>query len=233
MAQISSFIPLIDEDTSEDPSSVPQVVPATNNNSTREISGLDTGDGLVLGCIKDAPNDSPTDGSDVGPTRQRNSTGTNVRLVPKRARTNVKPATQLREASDEVYKMTARKRGYCVIINNLDFDGRLKYRHGSKEEGEMLERLFQQLGFEVVQIYDAKRDQMIDTFEEYSKIGDQWMCDAFIGIVLTHGDVDNLVHGSDGMVVEVAQLIDFFNNRRCPALIHKPKMFFIQACRGR
>ena len=231
MAQVLPPIPLIDEDEqvtapvgADEPSSV------TSGN----VNGLlEKKDGPGLSCLRLEPNGTESEGTDVGATRRRNSSGTQVRRPPNTSRVEVRCSTHLREPSDKVYKMTAPKRGYCVIINNLNFEGfPLLERHGSKEEGEMLEQLFTQLGFEVNQIVDASRDRMRESFKEYSEKPDQINCDAFIGIILSHGGKDNLIHGCDNYSIEVEQLIDFFNNKNCPALVNKPKIFFVQACRG-
>lgn len=232
-------IPFVDEDGARGGSDelsnstqnklIIHVAPAESNGQS------DAKDGLGLSCMTVDPDrhdsDEGSDEGDAGPTCSRRNSGKGATLRQPPKGVNVTRATFLMESSD-IYKMTARKRGYCVIINNLDFGGNLEYRHGSKEEGIILEELFEQLGFEVTQVVNATRDQMKSTFEEFAKKPDQYLCDAFIGIILTHGEKDNLVRASDNRAVEVERLIDNFNNKNCEGLIGKPKIFFVQACRG-
>ena len=56
--------------------------------------------------------------------------------------------------------------------------------------------------------------------------------DAFVGIVMTHGQKDNMIQGVDEKFVKTEAILENFNNRNCEALIGKPKLFFFQTCRG-
>ena len=53
--------------------------------------------------------------------------------------------------------------------------------------------------------------------------------DSFICCILTHGE-QNIVHGADSIPVSLLDMIGVM--KMCKTLINKPKMFFIQACRG-
>lgn len=48
---------------------------------------------------------------------------------------------------------------------------------------------------------------------------------------MTHGSQDGKVFGADGQFM-VQELWENFIGDKCPSLIGKPKLFFIQACRG-
>ena len=54
--------------------------------------------------------------------------------------------------------------------------------------------------------------------------------DAFVCFILSHGE-DGVICGVDGNTVEVERIVSGF--RENPTLVGKPKLFFIQACRGR
>jgi hypothetical protein len=61
----------------------------------------------------------------------------------------VKKATNLISGSN-VYQMHSNPRGFCLIINNVDFDNnRFPRRMGSDEETQRLFLIFTQLYFEV------------------------------------------------------------------------------------
>jgi len=49
--------------------------------------------------------------------------------------------------------------------------------------------------------------------------------------MMSHGDEDKKIFTRDGSI-EVDSLWKFFTGDRCPTLCGKPKLFFIQACRG-
>ncbi|XP_029115116.1 caspase-3-like [Scleropages formosus] len=53
----------------------------------------------------------------------------------------------------------------------------------------------------------------------------------FVCVVLSHGDEGHIL-GTDGKAVPVGKLSATLTARRCPSLWGKPKLFFVQACRG-
>lgn len=56
--------------------------------------------------------------------------------------------------------------------------------------------------------------------------------DCFICCVLSHGKSEG-VYGTDDNLVSVDEIREPFNGSNCRNLAGKPKLFFIQACRGR
>ena len=52
----------------------------------------------------------------------------------------------------------------------------------------------------------------------------------FACILLSHGE-ENLIYGTDGKTA-IKDLTAHFRGDRCKTLLEKPKLFFIQACRG-
>ena len=48
---------------------------------------------------------------------------------------------------------------------------------------------------------------------------------------MSHGGEKGIL-GTCGESYDVDEIVDFFKGDRCPVLITKPKLFFIQACRG-
>ncbi|KAG5267699.1 hypothetical protein AALO_G00224660 [Alosa alosa] len=132
-------------------------------------------------------------------------------------------------SSIEVYNMNSKPRGTCVIFNNVNFtDG--KKRSGSDQDADALENTFKWLGFEVKVLRDRGVQDMKDKLEELSKkVTDADCC--FICCVLSHGNATG-VQGCDNAVLPICDILSPFSGIRCPALAGKPKVFFIQACRG-
>ena len=50
---------------------------------------------------------------------------------------------------------------------------------------------------------------------------------------MTHGDYGDVLYGTTGQGIVIQEVIETFSGTRCPTLIGKPKIFIIQACRGR
>ncbi|KAM6978422.1 caspase-8 [Tautogolabrus adspersus] len=131
------------------------------------------------------------------------------------------------------YPMTAKKRGFCLIINNNDFSKSkqgLQMREGTMRDEECLIKVFKWLGFQVVIERDCNREKMLDVVQDHGKIDHSGM-DCLVCCVLSHGEQDG-VFGVDGLTVALKELKEPFNGLKCPSLAEKPKLFFIQACQG-
>ncbi|XP_030834961.1 caspase-7-like [Strongylocentrotus purpuratus] len=55
--------------------------------------------------------------------------------------------------------------------------------------------------------------------------------DCFIFAILTHGE-EGSIYGTDERLVKIEDIVGPFGSDRCPTLNGKPKLFFLQACRG-
>jgi hypothetical protein len=139
---------------------------------------------------------------------------------------------------DNCYQMQSLLRGYCLIINNVNFDNNMfEERFGSDADAKRLDEVFQELGFKVYLKRNKTAeemiklcDQMVKQINNYLK-GNMKPMDAFVLIILSHG-TENAVYSTDGIVVDIFDMIEKFNNQNCIGLRGSPKMFFIQACRG-
>ena len=54
--------------------------------------------------------------------------------------------------------------------------------------------------------------------------------DCFVCCILTHAGDQGKLFGVDGKVLNILEATSVFKGLRCPSLIGKPKVFFIQAC---
>jgi len=53
----------------------------------------------------------------------------------------------------------------------------------------------------------------------------------FVMFVLSHGE-DGHFYALNGAKISIEKVIANFDGSNCPALLGKPKLFFIQACQG-
>lgn len=172
-----------------------------------------------------------------------------------------KTGRQSPEKPKDCYKMDSMPRGLCLIINNM-FRGRTKHRVGSEKDAEAVAIVFSWLGFEVVMFTDLEAKSMeyilkvfseIDSNLDLSKLKsyspDLWVPksnytdgnfkkddlktlkhgDAFICFILSHG-TETGIEGIDDCIMESHKIYTPFY--KTTSLIGKPKVFFIQACRG-
>lgn len=145
--------------------------------------------------------------------------------------------------SGRAYQMKRNPRGRVVIINNKIFHGPVKeingknrvmlaMREGTDEDALGLHKLFTELHFIVKEHKDKNSQKIIDILQEEARdVQFHRHADCFILIILTHG-TQNAIYGSDGKTVDIKDIKDMFNARNFPCMENKPKLFFIQACRG-
>ncbi|XP_023833683.1 caspase-7 isoform X1 [Salvelinus sp. IW2-2015] len=152
-----------------------------------------------------------------------------------------------------LYEMTSVPRGLCLIINNEIFD-KLRERTGSNKDVEDLANIFSRMKFRVVMCKDKTAVEIpivLKVFSELKQLSDLQQCgvkewvsgqftdlkdlpkhgDAFVCCILSHGEKEG-VCGTDGTVVPTIDILSPFNGTNCSILVEKPKLFFIQACRG-
>ncbi|XP_072902495.1 caspase-3-like isoform X3 [Hemitrygon akajei] len=134
--------------------------------------------------------------------------------------------------SIEEYKMDSSPLGFCLILNNKNFDGiNYKERNGTDSDAEKLEKVFKWLGFNVYRYNNLTVDEMLERLEELRKSNHDKM-DCFVCCILSHGEKD-VVMGIDGKHLQITNLRNLFSGSQCPSLLEKPKIFIIQACQGR
>ncbi|CAH1789637.1 unnamed protein product [Owenia fusiformis] len=145
----------------------------------------------------------------------------------------------------ESYTIESKPKGLCLIFNNYKFDKlpggqnsqvqALEDRNGTDVDLEKLKKLFTQLGFQVVVEENLTSCDMLNKSVAYSRTRKfsefHEKSDAFVWCILSHG-IRDAVFGTDGKEVNINSLTYFFKGSNCPELIGKPKMLFVQACRG-
>ncbi|XP_007905079.2 caspase-3 [Callorhinchus milii] len=129
------------------------------------------------------------------------------------------------------YKMDYQCIGYCIIFNNKHFDPQtgMNVRNGTDEDVGRLQKTFKSLGFNVQIHNDKSCSDMSKTLVDVS-MKDHTEMASFVCVILSHGE-EGLIYGTDG-AIKFNELIRVFKGNNCKTLLGKPKMFFVQACRG-
>ena len=138
--------------------------------------------------------------------------------------------------TESVYKMTALPRGIALIINNKLFvdnpeHGRQPPRHGSEEDVHQLKELFGALEFEVHISENRTKREMLNEVDFFAYEKDHSDYDCFVLWLMSHGRSGE-VFGSDGVPLPIQTIKDMLSNASCATLRGKPKLLFVQACRG-
>ncbi|XP_062411444.1 caspase-3-like [Sardina pilchardus] len=119
--------------------------------------------------------------------------------------------------------------GRCLIINNENFNDQPR-RYGTEVDGRTLRMTFRMLGFRVRMEKDLRAADMRRVLQEES-VEDHSEMSCFVCVLLSHGD-QGLLMGVDGVPISIQSLASTLTSTHCHSLRGKPKLFFIQACRG-
>ena len=140
---------------------------------------------------------------------------------------------QSSQDDDDYYKMGQSPHGVCLIINNYEFyhsdpDKRHPRRNGADVDVHNLTQTFKYLRYKVEVKENLSSTQMKEELLGMANRS-HTQYDSFICCILTHGE-QGVVHGSDCEAVNLNDLAGVM--KMCPSLFGKPKLFFVQACRG-
>ncbi|XP_013920218.1 PREDICTED: caspase-10 [Thamnophis sirtalis] len=129
------------------------------------------------------------------------------------------------------YKMDGQCRGYCLIINNVNFEGSLKKRKGSDKDAMELQLVFTWLGFQVKKYDDKTSTEIKEILRFWQSFGNWKDSDCLVCCILSHGKSGE-IFGTDERLIPIRTITSYFKANNCPLLAQKPKLFFIQACQG-
>ncbi|KAI4904911.1 hypothetical protein NFI96_033157 [Prochilodus magdalenae] len=143
------------------------------------------------------------------------------------------PAKSKDKASPDSYRYRVDypSLGKCIIINNKNFnrDTGMGERSGTDLDAAKVLKVFKELGFNTSVQNNRTVSQMRQILTQASK-EDHSQSAMFVCVLLSHGD-EGVIYGIDG-VLELKELTRLFQGNMCTSLAGKPKLFFIQACRG-
>lgn len=135
------------------------------------------------------------------------------------------------DGAGESYKMDTKPRGYCIIINNMHFQT-MKDRPGSQWDSQELQKVFgKHLGFQAEVFNDLEASEILQLMSNLQQT-DHSKLSCLVVAILSHGE-NGEVYGADGNLVPVKRITDMFTGPNCPSLLGKPKVFILQACRGK
>ena len=136
----------------------------------------------------------------------------------------------------ERYQMHNHPHGIAVIIDNYKFHSTdpdqkpMTNRRGSEVDEKSLYVLWEYLQYDVCILKNCTAYKLFSELQRIALLSHN-NYDSFVCCILSHGCSDG-VYGADGQLVKIKDIAYLFEGRNCPTLFGKPKMFFIQACRG-
>lgn len=140
------------------------------------------------------------------------------------------PATDMYDMNSlEPRQNEIRTHGIALVINNEHF-AKHRWREGTDKDETNLIETFRFLGYRVEAYHDCTSHEMKQIFEEM-QARDHSQHDSFVCCILSHGE-EGVILGCDSKPVDVRLLTENLNSSSCPTLAKKPKLYFLQACRG-
>ncbi|EGT37170.1 hypothetical protein CAEBREN_04952 [Caenorhabditis brenneri] len=127
-----------------------------------------------------------------------------------------------------MYRNFSTPRGLCLIINNEHFD-QMPRRNGTNADKDNVANLFGCMGYTIICEENLKGRDMINKIRNFAR--NEVHGDSAILVILSHGE-ENVIIGVDDVPVNVHDLYDLLNAANAPRLANKPKLVFVQACRG-
>ena len=128
--------------------------------------------------------------------------------------------------------MPKRNRGIALIIVNTNFTPREYNRESARIHTEMLKSCWKQLGYsDIVTKEDLTAHQIIMEFKTRAKQASDGGYHSFVCCISSHGEA-GVIKGIYFGDVKIEDLARYLERDEVKNLRNKPKMFFIQACRG-
>ena len=142
----------------------------------------------------------------------------------------VHPKKGAKASSVGEYNMKSFPHGVALIINNEVF-AKQEDREGTSIDECNLTLAFWFLGYKVEVHRDLNSKEMLAIMDEIGR-RNHTHCDSFVCCILSHG-TEGHVFGTDSVTVPLDTLTKKVDANNCPTLGGKPKLFFLQACRGK
>ncbi|XP_001849630.2 caspase [Culex quinquefasciatus] len=133
-----------------------------------------------------------------------------------------------RPTLEEYYDTTNGRRGQALVFSHMNFTAMAKRNGTDKDRDDICTALYE-LDFNVHVYEDLSRKEVLETLKKWS-LEDHSDSDCLVVVVMSHGE-EGVLYARDSKYNVDALWKNFVGNA-CPSLIGKPKMFFIQACRG-
>ncbi|KAL1022578.1 hypothetical protein UPYG_G00029490 [Umbra pygmaea] len=149
-------------------------------------------------------------------------------------------ANKIRRKSREIYQ-TMEKSGrmrLALLINNVEFDDIKMRRTGAEKDEENIEKLLKDLGYDVVKHKNLSGLEIDQAVKAFSERKEHLSSDSVFVVLMSHGELGGIlgVHYKEGEpspdVFPINNIFTHLNTENCKALMNKPKVILIQACRG-
>nr|QED88343.1 putative caspase-1 [Channa punctata] len=126
----------------------------------------------------------------------------------------------------------------ALLITNIKFTNERLNRQGAEKDEENMEKLLTTLGYEVVKHTNLTAEKIDKALSEFSKHPKLTETDSVVVVIMSHGKFGAVLgvnwKQDDEKPDEfpIDKIYTHLASQKCPALLDKPKIIIIQACRG-
>ncbi|XP_032315070.1 caspase-14 isoform X1 [Camelus ferus] len=167
-----------------------------------------------------------------------------VKVLQQLPRADLLPRWQNAAADGRGIPRKIPKRSYDCVEDELDYydlSGKrkaflmceMRNRPGAEQDVLLMEEWLDQCQFEHTLCINPDKMELLEKITSFrdglNEIKDDIGC--CLVTLMSHGE-EGFIRMKDGGKVSLEGIFEMFNNKNCPALQEKPKIFIIQACRG-
>uniref|UniRef100_A0A480K298 Caspase-14 n=2 Tax=Sus scrofa TaxID=9823 RepID=A0A480K298_PIG len=125
----------------------------------------------------------------------------------------------------DCYDLSGSRKAFLMCVQ--------KNRPGAEQDIQWMEEWLDQCHFERTLCIDPNKMELLEKIRSFrdglNEIKDGVGC--CLVTLMSHGE-EGFLKMNNGEKVSLESIFEMFNNKNCPALQEKPKIFIIQACRG-
>ncbi|XP_026514306.1 caspase-1-like [Terrapene carolina triunguis] len=142
-----------------------------------------------------------------------------------------------KEEAKEIYSILdkATRTRLALIICNVEFE-HLRRRDGADVDVNGMKRLLEGLGYKVETHCNLNSQAMVETLKQFAARNEHRTSDSTFLVLMSHGVRAGLCgtksQSESTDILPIDTIYSTFNNKNCQALLGKPKVIIIQACRG-
>ena len=136
---------------------------------------------------------------------------------------------------------TSVERGECLIINQMFLNDEKRRRHGTEKDEQELIKSMSKIGCEnrITVHRDLSKREIFNCITKFRELVEKSLPDFTVVVILSHGNQNPKTGHDEIMDIHMNGIPiwkiknSLIDGNKCPAMIGKPKLFFVQACRGK
>nr|AHG06617.1 caspase 1 [Miichthys miiuy] len=145
---------------------------------------------------------------------------------------------QVANKDEEIYPVTeySLSKRVALLITNMKFANAKFNRNGAEKDEKNMEKLLTNLRYEVVKHTNLTGKAIDDAVINFSKHPKLKETDSVLVVIMSHGKLGAVLgvetSDDDDDEFPINNIYKHLGSENCPALLDKPKIIIIQACRG-